>query len=607
MSLIITSNTPSKEVGESSVGINRPFSYVNNLNDTLKIPANAKVAVQSIKINKDSRFNISSINNKFSFFYGELLDENFNNANNSEINSFAVSTSLLNPKDSSDDTFQVTPEDLAGIIQTAGRKALFHPNLLLSTNNASSFYTEVDRNSSELDFEGFKFYVESTRNASVSSNRTANWITTNPAETNDAIYDTNTGVLSNGDNQDRQYLGTDYPLDLLGGVCEFEITTNQEMKFGLTRNLRVNDIEGNPLPQFTGPVVPWWETNNDFPEFDYYDYVCVVEADFTMKIYSAEPATDTLLEMIEFDYRFMNGGDYYNASSDNIKKVSFQVKNEQVTIKFIDDNGSIFTLTDGTSSTSASNVKGINMNTRFLYPKVTLTAFGDITLSQFQGVNITNWTYGDEFIDSNGIVQTLFMDYYAYVINNLYRQEQSLWILARDMDCKYTKSVDFSDLKGLDSFGLANYQPAIFTSIDNNYEFTSGANTSRLFGFSNRNPALKTGQQSVAPYQFNFVSDEVPIATDTQSIFVRLNSFTHETYNMGIGNYSKIIYHLPAFNNDGLTAGTFWYDANPMVYIDLNNTEPLFINDISIDLVKADETLADELIGKTIIVLHVIS
>ena len=68
MSLIITSNTPSKEVGESSVGINRPFSYVNNLNDTLKIPANAKVAVQSIKINKDSRFNISSINNKFSLF-----------------------------------------------------------------------------------------------------------------------------------------------------------------------------------------------------------------------------------------------------------------------------------------------------------------------------------------------------------------------------------------------------------------------------------------------------------------------------------------------------------------------------------------------------------
>ena len=76
---------------------------------------------------------------------------------------------------------------------------------------------------------------------------------------------------------------------------------------------------------------------------------------------------------------------------------------------------------------------------------------------------------------------------------------------------------------------------------------------------------------------------------------------------MGVGNYSKIIYHLPAFNNQGETAGTFWYQANPMVYININNPEPLFINDLSIDLVKSDETLADELLGKTIIVFHVIS
>jgi len=313
------------------------------------------------------------------------------------------------------------------------------------------------------------------------------------------------------------------------------------------------------------------------------------------------------MEMIEFDYRFMNSGNYFDADTDKIKKVEFKILNEQVTIDFTNDSGSVFTLTDGTSATSASNVKGINMNTRFLYPKVTLPASGTITISKFEGVNITGFNYGDQILDSNGDVQNLYMDYYAFVTNNYLNPELQWWILAREMDCNYAGAIDFTDQTGLDAFGLSSYQPAIFTAADSNYEFTGEANTGNLFGFTNRNPALKTGQQSVAPYQFNWVSDDIPTQTDTQSIFVRINNLTHETYNMSVGNYSKIIYHLPAFNNQGQTAGTFWYQANPMVYININNPEPLFINDLSIDLVKSDETLADELLGKTIIVFHVIS
>ena len=425
----------------------------------------------------------------------------------------------------------------------------------------------------------------------------------------DALFNPATGVLTNGDlDLARRYIGTQYPLDLTGGRCEWKIS-DQVMTFGLTRNLRMKNVEGNYLPNHFGPIPPWFIDNDAFPNLDFYDYCCRIENDNTMKIYysAPSPTQPNYIEMIEFDYRFMNSNNYYNSSTDKIDKVSFQVKNEQVTIQFIDDNGSVFTLTDGTSATSASNVKGINMNTRFLYPKVSLGSGDSIILNNFQGVNITNWTYGDEVLLSTGEIVTLYMDYFAHVVNNYFKPESRvLWLTSREMDIRYTKASDYSQLLGLDAFGIAVYQPAIFTAPDKDYEFTGQNNTETLFGFTNRNPAERTGQSLVAPYRFNWVSDEIPTTLDTESIFVRLNNFTHETYNMSVGNYSKIIYHLPSFNNENLTAGTFWIAANPMVYININNPEPLFINDISIDLVKADETLADELIGKTIIVLHII-
>lgn len=606
MSLVITSNTPTNDVGSVSVGINRSFSYVNNFNDTLIIPKQAKIAVQSIKINKDSRFNISSINNKFSFFYGQVLNEDSDETNDN-IYSFPMSTTLINPNDPDDPSFHISPEDLANVIEVAGRKALFHPNLLLSTNNASSFSVDVKRNASELSFEGYNFYLESTRSASNTSNIPATWKTTDSGFGEDATFNPATNTLTNNDvvNVQRSYLGTNYPLDLLGGVCEWEIT-KQKMRLGLTRNLREFDIEGNLMPPGTGAIVPWWFPSPEWPEDDYYDWVCDIEADFTMKIYYSTPSSDrSKLEMKEFDYRYMNGGDYFNVDQDDIEKVKFQVKNEQVSIILIDEDDEEYILTNGTSAISASNVKGVNMNTRFLYPKVTLASTDSIVLDEFEGVNITNWVYGDQKLNSNGEVESLYMDFFAYIMNNYQNPVKQIWRLAKDMDLKYGGAIDFSGLVGLDSLGLADYQPAIFTAPDTNYELTSEANTGLLFGFENRNPALNTEQAATIPYTFNWTSDVVPFTIDTQSLFVRVNNLTHETYNMSVSNYSKIIYHILPYYFEEATS--FGYSAHPMVYVDLNNPEPLFINDLSVDIVKSDETLADELVGKTIVVFHIIA
>ena len=91
MSLLITSNTPENDAGQLTDGINRPFSYTNNLQDTLKIPANSEIAVQSVKINRDG---VISINNgqQAGIYFGEELTSG---QTNRQVNSFVSSNSIL--------------------------------------------------------------------------------------------------------------------------------------------------------------------------------------------------------------------------------------------------------------------------------------------------------------------------------------------------------------------------------------------------------------------------------------------------------------------------------------------------------------------------------
>ena len=69
MSLLITSNTPeSINQGYEQEGINKAYSYQNNLNDTFKVPANSEIAVQSVKINRSGNISINESNSIFSFY-----------------------------------------------------------------------------------------------------------------------------------------------------------------------------------------------------------------------------------------------------------------------------------------------------------------------------------------------------------------------------------------------------------------------------------------------------------------------------------------------------------------------------------------------------------
>ena len=74
MSLLITSNSPQNiNSGYNQQGINKSYSFQNNLNDTFKIPKNSEIAVQSVKINRSGNVDVNESNSIYAFYFGEEL------------------------------------------------------------------------------------------------------------------------------------------------------------------------------------------------------------------------------------------------------------------------------------------------------------------------------------------------------------------------------------------------------------------------------------------------------------------------------------------------------------------------------------------------------
>lgn len=92
-----------------------------------------------------------------------------------------------------------------------------------------------------------------------------------------------------------------------------------------------------------------------------------------------------------------------------------------------------------------------------------------------------------------------------------------------------------------------------------------------------------------------------------KSLFVRLSNFTHQSFNAGNGNRSKIIFHLPRFDNTGRDEGDgLYFESSERFYLKLNNTEEFVQSAFDIDIVDDKEIVArDELRGQTIVCLHI--
>ena len=134
--------------------------------------------------------------------------------------------------------------------------------------------------------------------------------------------------------------------------------------------------------------------------------------------------------------------------------------------------------------------------------------------------------------------------------------------------------------------------------------YTASANTTNTLGFSGMSVAPDPAQAVTRVQTISSVS--VPKVVNNVSLFVRVNNLTQSSVNGKQGtSSSKIIAHLPRFDNGGNEVGGLYFEPHERVYLDLNNPNELFLNEIDLDIVYDNEVLCTSLTGKTIVVLHI--
>jgi hypothetical protein len=117
--------------------------------------------------------------------------------------------------------------------------------------------------------------------------------------------------------------------------------------------------------------------------------------------------------------------------------------------------------------------------------------------------------------------------------------------------------------------------------------------------------AINPSSGMVTDFGASFASPTRPSMMSQHSTFIRVPTLTHETYNFGTGNPSKILYQVPRFDNSGTETGALFFQNPDKTFIDLNNTTELRVTDLDVHMVRKDERFAKDLTGSTEVCFHV--
>ena len=611
MSLLITSNTNKTDESSATVGINSPYSYQNNLQDTFVIPKNSEIAVQSVKLNRSGQIALTEENSVFGFYFGEpILAGNtdrdtlslcniFNGVKGSDSALFPDTALQLNPA-GADGRFVGSIDNIAEVVKTAGNAMLQHPNLML--NASTGINPGLDcvalRNASGLDWEGFSFKVTNTPETKNASNISAQWLTNQyagqmPVDIDDYTYDPSTRLAKNVSAFNVAAVGIDFPLSQANGSCIFELVPadrDKETFMGLTRSL-INPTANDGAPEY-------YDRNGQ----SFYDYLVEIEDGGDIAVYSAISDGNNEIVLDNLNY-----GAVVNASNASISKIHFNVQGERVKIVLENYAGVLQVLCDGTSATSASNVKPTSQTTWWLYPKIELLPGKSIKIDAFNGVDVFEHVYGG--IKDRGLAteRQMFQDWWGRMISddfvNAEKQGQDLCF---NIDVDRSKAITRTNQVGLNVNKQIDYKPIFIFAEDIRYSDTNLCNSKFLFGFPGRAVVSTPTFTGAAPlFTFTYNSDTLPNVISTSSLFIRLRNMTFNSVNLAKGSKSKIIYHIPGFSIGQNRPGVLFHETNEKTYLKLNNTNDINLSTMEVDIVYADETLALDLYGKSTVVLHI--
>jgi hypothetical protein len=617
MSLVVTSNIALEDNPEFSNAF-KPYSYQNRLLNTMKIPPNSEIALQSAKINKNGLFVLDRSNSGFCHYFGTPVGDGTDEVANIEDSTTVPFRAVIGAGEAfraGAEKNEVNTDDMANEIQKGINQAVFHPSLI--TGEATTGVKVDIEYGSGNSFNGFKFVA--TQHTAKTGRAKADLVYTDVSKNNDYNFGQAAGVVTSTDIDGFYVQNREYPISQNAGECTFNFSdanSGGRWMCGLSRINKPRDIGAGDFDHTPTYFDESLNTTNHMRrtrgQFLYAD-VCVVREGTNLKIYQSSARTNAgtghginMNEVIYYGSHNVNFSDgIYDIGSnlEHYQKLKFTLTNEKLRIDIITGDGGSVLLCDHDTLVAAGATKNeflnpVNAAKWAMYP--VLAASGN---SQAGGQALSIDTIQHYSVYPKFDINKYFnYDWWGW------SQEYDETIFCKELEMRPFNNYSNAKIltpKGINaSGGMEDYDSLIITATSEEYgeESTQDCNTQFTLGFVGTAVSLPT--DSTLLTTTNKSSSPLKLVSNV-SLFIRLNNFTQNTINARQGTISKIVGHLPRFDNSGNENGGLYFEPHEKTYLSLNNPEPIYINSFDVDVVYENETLCTALQGKTIVCFHI--
>tara|TARA_Y100001937_G_scaffold38384_1_gene54583 strand:- start:4646 stop:6550 length:1905 start_codon:yes stop_codon:yes gene_type:complete len=629
MSLVVTSNIGTEDDPAFS-NVFKPFSYQNRLLNTMRIPPMSEIALQSAKINKNGLFILDRTNSGFCHYFGTPIEDLHNDSiENSTTQPFRAVIGAGEAFRAGDKKNEVNIDDMANEIKNGLDEAAFHPSLITG-EDTTSVAVDPLYDATTASFKGFKFVT--TQQVAKTTRNAADIEFTDISKNESYNFTQAAGKVTSSDVRGFYVQNREYPISQNAGTCTFNFSNaqtgvNPNWMVGLSRISRERAAgdagDFDYLPNYFDDTPTSALLKNPIHPRGQYVYadICVMRFGNELRVYQSGARTAAGIG----DGIYMNEVTYYGAhnanfnavydidtNADDYKKVKFTLTNEEIKIELIAGDGGTVLLCDYTTLRAAGAVKNqclnpVNAAKWAMYPVCSAARRGanphvaqEIELEsidhytnypEFDFTKYHNydwWGWSQEYNETIFCKKLEMRDW-----NNFSRTTTNHGVAANGLLAP--KRVNASG-------GMDGYKSLIITAKSAAYgTSTNECNTQFTLGFVG-DPVSRPTVTNIASTN---ESSTVPQLVSNISLFIRLNNFTQNSVNARQGTNSKIIAHLPRFDNSGNETGGLYFEPHEKTYLALNNTDELLINSFDVDIVYDNETLCTALSGKTIVCFHI--
>ena len=625
MSLVITSNVAQEDNPEFSNAF-KPFSYQNRLLNTMRIPPNSEIALQSAKINKNGLFVLDRANAGFCHYFGTPIVN--------DATKLAAGEQIADLDSSTTQPFRGTigggaafnaggrnernVEDMALDLKAGLDACAFHPSLIIGkgTEGADGFTSGITvdtKYDTDNSFKGFEI-VSTQDGAALTTRDNDNIVFSDISKNNSFNFTQDKGSVTSSDADGFYVQNREYPLAQNEGECVFDITgaNTGPWMVGLSRINKPKDTGAGDfehLPSYfdnsrtSGALVSGRRIRG------YYRYgdIVVCRVGGNIRVFQAGSDSGTLVGRSRINGIYMNEIIYYGAhggptdqvDADDVYKVKFTLSNEELKIEVSDDKGAFSLLADHSTLKGGGKNKCLNpVNAAewAMYPVMAASggAAGGKVLKLDSIEHYASYPkYTDTRYDE--------YDWWGWSQDN---NETTLCLELEKRPWNDASSLTLLAPKVIDTKSMNDYESIIITAKSVEYgDSTNECASTRLLGFEGQPVSIpKTDlDKSVS----TSVSSSVPKLISNISLFIRLNNFTQNSINARQGTNSKIVAHLPRFDNSGNETGGLYFEPHEKTYLALGNTDEILINSFDVDIVYENETLCTALTAKTVVCFHI--